>query len=218
MLSRAPAADRRATSTLDLRRPPSAGAVRDRSEPARAGAAQPRRQRPRRDARRRAARPSRPPRRRPTGAGERAADRRATPASGMDATHARACFEPFFTTKGRARAPASAWPRCTASSTRPAAHITSTPSPGTGATFQVSLPRGGPTGAEHRSRVGAPVASAPAATTMLLVEDDEDGARARRSVLTDAGYRVLAAAAGASRRSRWHGSRLEPAACSSPTW
>ncbi len=116
---------------------------------------------------------------------------------GMDPATRERIFEPFFTTKEVGRGTGLGMSTVYGIVQQHRGAITVESHPGAGTTVRVLLPRGADAPAAEHARPHAALPSAPAQTTLLLVEDDAMVRALAQEQLAGAGYRVLTAANGA---------------------
>jgi len=112
---------------------------------------------------------------------------------GMDAVTRERCFEPFFTTKGLGQGTGLGLATVYTVVDQAGGVLSIDTAPGRGTSIQATFPRAVPT-VVKTPEVGSGRRSAPAGTTILLVEDDDMVRSFASSVLTGAGYTVLEAA------------------------
>jgi CheY-like chemotaxis protein len=115
--------------------------------------------------------------------------------TGMDPEVVRQAFEPFYTTKEQGKGTGLGLSVVYGIVKQYDGEISVASEPGRGTTFRISFPQAG---AEARAEVKSSESGVMNGRgTVLVVEDREDVRRYAASVLTDAGYEVLAAAHGA---------------------
>jgi PAS domain S-box-containing protein len=118
---------------------------------------------------------------------------------GMAKDVADKAFEPFFTTKGVGQGTGLGLSQVYGFVKQSGGHVKIYSEPGEGTTVKIYLPRLIAAEPERESAAGPPlVESAPKSELILIVEDDDDVRAYGISLLQEMGYRVLAAADGAT--------------------